>query len=220
MSNRTLGMDDRLFSYFTKVSLRESELQRRLREETAQMPMARMQIAPEQGQFMALLVELLGAKKIVEVGTFTGYSALSMASALPEDGHLWACDVNEEWTDMGKRYWADAGISHKITLRLRPAAETLQALLDQGMAGQFDMAFLDADKSNYDTYYELCLQLLRPNGLIMVDNVLWGGSVADPTDQDEDTVAIRALNEKIRDDDRVSMSMVPIADGLTLARKR
>ncbi len=220
MSNRTLEMNDRLFSYFLQNSLRETALQRSLREETALLPMARMQIAPEQGQLMGLLVELTGAKKIVEVGTFTGYSALSMALAMPEDGLLWACDVSEEWTDIGRRYWADAGVAHKITLRLGPATETLQGLLDAGQAGTFDMAFIDADKSNYDAYYELCLRLLRRGGLLLVDNVLWGGSVADPTNQEVDTTAIRALNTKIRDDDRVSISMLPIADGLTLARKR
>lgn len=220
MSNRTLEMNDRLFSYFLQNSLRETALQRSLREETALLPMARMQIAPEQGQLMGLLVELTGAKKIVEVGTFTGYSALSMALAMPEDGLLWACDVSEEWTDIGRRYWADAGVAHKITLRLGPATETLQGLLDAGQAGTFDMAFIDADKSNYDAYYELCLRLLRRGGLLLVDNVLWGGSVADPKNQEVDTLAIRTLNTKIRDDDRVSISMLPIADGLTLARKR
>ncbi|MCK6512144.1 class I SAM-dependent methyltransferase [Myxococcota bacterium] len=220
MSNRTLALDDRLFSYFLQHSLRETALQRSLREETALLPMARMQIAPEQGQLMGFLVELTGARKIVEVGTFTGYSALSMALALPEDGQLWACDVSEEWTDIARRYWADAGVAHKMTLRLAPAVETLQGLLDAGQAGTFDMAFIDADKSNYDAYYELCLRLLRRGGLLLVDNVLWGGSVADPNDQEVDTLAIRALNAKIHDDDRVSMSLLPIADGLTLVRKR
>ena len=220
MSNRTIGMKDDLYGYFLRASLREPAILRALREETAGLEMARMQIAPEQGQFMALMVELLGVRRVLEVGTFTGYSTLSMARVLPEDGQIIACDVSVEWTEMAKRYWADAGVAHKIDLRLAPASQTLERLLEEGQAGSFDLAFLDADKENYDTYYEQSLRLLRVGGLIMVDNVLWGGSVADESIQDAETTALRALNVKIRDDERVSVSMLPLADGLTLARKR
>jgi predicted O-methyltransferase YrrM len=221
MSNRTIQVDDKLYDYIVSVSVREADILRKLREETAQLGgMARMQISPEQGQFMALLVELTGAKRMLEVGTFTGYSTLACATALPPDGELVACDMSKEWTDIGQRYWQDAGVSDKIQLRLGPAAETLQALLDADQANTFDLMFIDADKVNYDTYYELGLKLVRPGGLIMIDNVLWHGSVADPGVQDEDTNAIRALNKKLHTDNRITLSMVPISDGLTLARRR
>lgn len=179
-----------------------------------------MQISPEQGQFMAFLARLTGARRVVEVGTFTGYSALTVALALPADGRLVACDVSAEWTAIGRRYWEEAGVADKIDMRLAPALETLDALLTDGHADTFDMAFIDADKENYGAYYERCLRLIRPGGLIMVDNVLWGGSVADPDRDDGDTNAIRALNRALRDDDRVDFSLVPIGDGLSLARKR
>lgn len=220
MSNRTISLDDRLYDYLLANSLRESQTQQQLRKLTAEHEWARMQIAPEQGQFMALLVELTGARKIIEIGTFTGYSALTMAAALPADGQLICCDISQEWTDIGWPFWEEAGVTARIDLRLAPALETLDALLEEQQAGQFDMAFIDADKTGYEAYYERCLELLRPGGLVMFDNTLWNGDVADPQKQDEDTVAIRALNKKLHDDERVSLSLVPIGDGLTLARKR
>ena len=220
MSNRSLELTDRLYDYLLSVSLREPPLLARLREETAALPLSIMQIGPEQGQFMALLVELIGARRTLEIGTFTGYSALAVALALPPDGRVVACDINEETAAVARRYWAEAGVADKIDLRLAPADETLAGLIAEGRAGSFDFAFIDADKQGYDTYYEACLELLRPGGLIAVDNVLWDGAVADPERDDPDTRAIRALNEKIRDDRRVSLSLLPIGDGLTLARKR
>ena len=220
MSNRTLNLSDPLYEYMLSVSLREPQVLRRLREETARDEMARMQVAPEQGQFMALLVELTGARQALEIGVFTGYSALCIAQSLPEAGRLVACDISETWTRTARRYWREAGVEHKIDLRVAPAADTLEELVKQGNAGRFDFAFIDADKQNYDLYYERSLQLLRPGGLIAIDNVLWGGAVIDTSDQDADTVAIRALNMKLRDDERVAISLVPIADGLTLLRKR
>lgn len=223
MSNRTIQVDDRLYDYLLAHSSREDDLLRRLRAETAKMPMARMQIGPEQGQFMALLTELTGAKRAIEVGTFTGYSSICVARALPKDGKLICCDVSEEYTAVARKYWAEAGLTEKIELKLAPATETLDALLAAGGANTYDLGFIDADKENYDQYYERLLQLIRPGGLIMIDNVLWGGDVADPTIGDadnKDTAAIRRLNAKVVRDERVSMSLVPIGDGLTLARKR
>lgn len=219
MANRTLDLTDRLYDYLLRVSVREPPVLAELRTETAKLPAAGMQIGPEQGQFMALLVELIGARRTLEVGTFTGYSALAVALALPPEGRVIACDVSEEYTRVARRYWAKAGVEHKIELRLGPALQTLGALLAGGGAGSFDFAFIDADKNNYDGYYEQALLLVRPGGLIAIDNVLWGGAVVDPEKRDEDTVAIRALNEKLKGDDRVSLSLVPIGDGLTLARK-
>ena len=215
-----LGLSEALYDYILSVSLREADVLRRLREETARMPLAIMQIAPEQGQFMALIVELMGAKRTLEVGVFTGYSSLAVALALPDDGHITACDVSEEWTAIARRYWAEAGVADKVDLRLAPAIETLDALLADGQAGSYDFAFIDAEKTEYTDYYERVLQLLRQGGLVAIDNVLWNGAVADPADDKEDTNAIRAFNEKLRDDDRVSLSLLPLADGLTLARKR
>ena len=220
MANRTITLSDGLYDYLLDVSLREPDVLRRLREETAKIPAAAMQIAPEQGQFMALLVEVMGARNAIEVGTFTGYSSLSVALALPPGGRLVTCDVNEEWTDVARRYWAEAGVADRIDLRLAPALETLDALIAEGEAGTFDFAFIDADKAEYDAYYERILTLLRPGGLVSVDNVLWRGRVLDTAKQDPDTRAIRAFNEKIHADPRVSLSLVPIGDGLTLARKR
>lgn len=220
MANRSLTITDALHDYILRQTLREPALLAELRQETSRLPMANMQIGPEQGQFMALLVELIGARQALEIGTFTGYSALCVALALPADGHLTACDVSEEYTAVARRYWARAGIADKIDLRLAPAVETLDALLAKGRAGTYDFAFIDADKSSYDAYYERALALLRPGGLVVVDNVLWGGDVADPAKKDSDTTAIRALNKKIRDDARVSMSLIPVGDGLLLARKK
>jgi predicted O-methyltransferase YrrM len=221
MSSTQLSPTDPLKAYIREVSLREPEILARLRAETAKLEDAMMQISPEQGQFMALLVDTLGARRCLEVGTFTGYSALAVALALPQDGKLIACDVSEEWTSIGRRYWAEAGVAHKIDLRLGPAAETLDRLVQGGQAGSFDFAFIDADKPNYDTYYERSLTLLRPGGIVAIDNVLWGGSVIKPEkDKDTNTLAIRALNRKIKDDARVTISLLTIGDGLTLARKR
>lgn len=213
-------LTEALHRYLLSVSLREPESLRRLREETASLPMAGMQIAPDQGQFMSLLVKLVGARRILEVGVFTGYSSLVMALALPADGRLTALDVSEEWTAVARRHWREAGVADKIDLRLRPALDSLDALLAEGLAGSYDLAFIDADKQNYLGYYERCLQLLKPGGLLLVDNALWGGQVADPQDNGEDTCAIRALNARIHGDPRVDLSLLPIADGLMLALKR
>lgn len=220
MADSTLNLSPSLYRYFQRVSLREPEVLQKLREQTHRMSMSQMQISPEQGQFMALLIELIGAKKTLEIGTFTGYSALSVALALPKDGKLIACDINGEWTKIAKRFWEMAGVADKIDLRLAPAVETLQALLNKGNAGTFDFAFVDADKKNYPQYYELSLQLLRSGGLMAIDNVLWSGAVADPEVQDDNTVVLRELNEKVLKDKRVTMSMVPIGDGVTLVRKK
>ena len=220
MTNRTLAIDDRLYLYLVDHSLRETALMRELRELTQGHAMAHMQIAPEQGQFLALLVELLGAEQIIEIGTFTGYSALCMAQAMPPNGRLLCCDINPEWTAIASDYWERAGVRERIDLRIAPALETLDKLLEDGAAGHFDSAFIDADKTNYLNYSERCLQLLRPGGLLMFDNTLWNGAVADPEDQSADTLALRALNHRLLGDERVSLSLVPIGDGLTLARKR
>jgi len=201
------------------VSLREPDVLRELRFETASDEHANMQISPEQGQFMALLVKLLGAKKTLDVGVYTGYSSLCIALSMPKDGRVIACDLNREWTDTAKRYWLRAGVTDKIELRLAPAQKTLEDLLAKKAAASFDFAFIDADKINYDLYYEYCLELIRPGGLIAIDNVLWDGAVADDAADDADTTAIRTLNHKIHTDPRVEISLVPIADGLTLARK-
>jgi predicted O-methyltransferase YrrM len=220
MSNKTLNLDEELASYLWRVTDREPDILRRLRAETASHPRSGMQICPEQGQFMVMLMELLGAKKTLEVGVFTGYSSLVVALALPADGHITALDISDEYTSIARRYWAEAGVAGKIDLRIAPALETLDALIADGQSGSYDFSFIDADKSGYDAYYERSLTLLRKGGLIAIDNVLWGGAVADPRQNDEDTAALRALNEKLHLDERVSLSMLPIGDGLTLARKR
>jgi predicted O-methyltransferase YrrM len=219
MRSRSL-LPDEIERYVGETITKETPLQRRLRAETAKLPMALMQIGPDQGALLALLVRLIGAKRTLEIGTFTGYSALAVAQALPKDGKVIACDVSEEWTSIARRYWQEAGLADRIDLRLGPAAETLKALLDGGGAGGFDFAFIDADKSSYDTYYELCLKLIRPNGLIAIDNVLWSGAVVDEKKRDADTTALRALNLKIRDDARVDAALLTVGDGLMLARKR
>ena len=220
MSRKTLTLDDRLHDYLLRVSLREPEVLRRLREETASHPMANMQIAPEQGQFMALLIRMLGARRVLEVGVFTGYSSLAMALALPPEGRIVACDVSEEYTSIARRFWREAGVEDRIDLRIAPALETLDALLAEGQSGTVDFAFIDADKPNYRAYYERCLTLLRPGGVVAIDNVLWSGTVADPAQSDPDIEAIRALNLALHEDPRVDLSLLPLADGLTLARKR
>jgi caffeoyl-CoA O-methyltransferase len=220
MSNKTFTLPDALYDYVLSVSLREEPVLRRLRMETATDSMSVMQIAPEQGQFMALLVQLMGARKALEIGVYTGYSALCVANALPADGRLVACDISEPWTAVAQRYWREAGVIGKIDLRLAPALETLDQLIQAGETGTFDFAFIDADKENYTAYYEQVLKLLRPGGLIAIDNTLWSGSVIDPSCQDPDTRAIRAFNKALHTDTRVDISLVPIADGLTFALKR
>ena len=220
MSSRNGFIETHIYEYILANSLRDRDELKRLRQETRAMPMGGMQVSPDQGQFMGLLVELIDAKRIVEVGTFTGYSSIAMALALPADGRLIACDVSDEFTSIARRYWQEAGVADKIELRLGPAVATLDRMLAAGETGCFDMAFIDADKENYDAYYERCLQLLRSGGLILIDNVLWGGRPADANEQSESTVAIRALNAKIHADERVTASLLSIGDGLTLARKR
>jgi caffeoyl-CoA O-methyltransferase len=219
MSNRTIALSDRLHDYYQRVSLREPAILHALREETAAMPGAGMQISPEQGQLMRLLVELTGTRRAIEIGTYTGYSALCVALAMGPEGRLIACDINPETTAVAQRYWRQAGVADRIDLRLGPALATLDGLLQAGGAGRYDFAFIDANKEDYAAYYERALQLLRPGGLVAIDNVLWGGDVADPAKTDDETTAIRALNEKVHGDPRVSISMLPIGDGLTLARK-
>ena len=209
-----------LADYVDANWLRESPLKRRLREQTGKMRQAGMQISAHQGQQMALLARIIGAKRAVEVGTFTGYSALCVAEALGSDGKLWCCDVSEEWTAIGRRYWKEAGLDNRIELTIAPALQTLDGLLAKGLAGQIDMAFIDANKNDYDVYYERCLTLVRKGGLILIDNVLWGGSVANLAEKDEDTAAIRALNAKLRSDERVDLTLFAVGDGMTCALKR
>jgi predicted O-methyltransferase YrrM len=220
MSAATIAMTEALYGYLLETTVREPEILHRLRLETAKLPTGGMQISPEQGQLMRLLIELTGARRALEVGVFTGYSSTSVALALPADGTLVACDISEEWTNVARRYWQEAGVASKIELHVQPALRTLDALIAAGQAASFDFAFIDADKTAYDSYYERCLTLLRPGGLLAVDNSLWSGAVADATDQRDNTRAIRALNQKIAGDPRVSASLVPIGDGLYLARKR
>lgn len=220
MSNRSIGLAEDLHAYLLSVGVREPEVLRALREETAELPRASMQIAPEEGAALAMLVRLMGARRILEVGTFTGYSSTAMALALPAGGQIVCCDVSEEWTDIARRAWARAGVADRVELHLRPALDTLDDLLAADQAGTFDLAFIDADKGNYGAYYERALRLVRRGGLIAIDNVLWSGRVADPSVTDDDTEAIRELNALIATDDRVDVAMLPIADGLTLARIR
>lgn len=219
MSRRTIDLDDTLYQYLLDHSLREHPEQTALREATRKHPRGGMQISPEQGQFMQLLVKLVGAKRTIEIGTFTGYSALCVALALPKDGKILACDISDEYTSVGRPYWQRAGVADKIELVIAPATETLDARIAAGEAGQYDFAFIDADKEGYDGYYERCLQLVRQGGLMAFDNTLWGGDVAKPAD-DDDTRALQALNDKLHRDERIDVAMLPIGDGLTLARKR
>lgn len=221
MSNQFLALSELIYAYIMNNSLREPDVLRRLREETeANNPMAIMAISPVQGQFMMLLLKLIGAKKTLEVGVFTGYSSLCTALTIPADGKVYACDVSEEWTSVARRYWAEAGVTDKITLKLAPANETLDALLADGHAGTFDFAFIDADKSNYDGYYERALKLVRKGGLLVFDNMLWYGKVADDSVTDADTVALRALNAKLHQDERVFASLIGVGDGMNLAIKQ
>jgi predicted O-methyltransferase YrrM len=219
LSNRTLSIDDRVYDYMLSVSLKESALLKQLREETSGIEYSEMQISPEQGQFMAMMVKITGARRALEIGTFTGYSSICIAGALPADGELVCCDDSEEWTAMAKKFWTQAGLGERIRLRLGDAGATLQDLLDAGQAETFDFVFIDADKQNYPLYYERALKLLSPHGLIAVDNTLWGGDVADPENNEPGTRAIRGFNETLKQDDRVDISLVPIGDGLTLVRK-
>jgi caffeoyl-CoA O-methyltransferase len=220
MSNATLGLPADLHEYLLAVGVREPEILRDLRAETAGLPEHDMQIAPEQGAFMALLVELTGTRRYLEVGTFTGYSSLAVALALPPDGSIVCCDISREWTDVARRYWERAGVADRIELRLGPAMDSLDAMLAEGLAGSFDFAFLDADKIGYPAYTDRLLALLGSGGLLAIDNVFWGGEVANPSVDDESVRAVRQTNEMLATDGRVSLAMVPIADGLTLARKR
>ena len=219
MSRRTLNLDDTVYDYLLDHSLREHPEQTALREATRSHPRANMQISPEQGQFMSLLVKLIDARRTIEIGTFTGYSALTVALALPAEGKILACDISAEYTAIGKPCWQRAGVVDKIGLVIAPAAETLDACIAAGESGHYDFAFIDADKTGYDAYYERCLQLVRAGGLIAIDNTLWGGDVARPA-EDEDTRALQALNDKLHHDERIDLSMLPLGDGLSLARKR
>ena len=219
MTLRTIQIDDRLFQYVLDHSVREHPAQTALREATRAHPHAGMQISPDQGQFMALLIKLLGARRTIEVGTFTGYSALTVALALPEDGHVLACDISDEYTRIGRPFWKQAGVGHKIDLVIAPALQTLDERLAVGEAESYDFAFIDADKSNYDPYYERCLKLVRAGGLIALDNMLWNGSVARPA-KDADTAALQQLNLKLHRDARIDLTLLTVGDGLTLARKR
>jgi predicted O-methyltransferase YrrM len=220
MSSQSIGLSDELHDYVVRMGVREAEVLRRLRERTAHLPQGGMQISPEQGAFMALLVRVMGARRCLEVGTFTGYSSTAVALALPPDGRVLCCDVSREWTDIAREAWADAGVADRVELRLGPALDTLDALLADGEAGTFDFGFIDADKPNYDGYVERALRLVRAGGLIAIDNTLWDGRVADPSVQDESTQAIRALNEKLSTDERVDVALTPVGDGLTLLRVR
>jgi len=220
VANRSLKLTDKLYDYLLDVSLREDKVLARLRTETRKLPLGIMQIGPDQGQFMSLIVKLIGAVKAIEVGTFTGYSSICVARALPPKGRLICCDVSEAYTAIARKYWALAKVDHKISLKLAPATQSLDELIKTGHSGTFDFAFIDADKPNYGKYYECCLTLLRPGGLIAVDNVLWSGAVADSRKRDADTTALRAFNARLKRDKRVDIAMLAIGDGLTLARKR
>mgnify|MGYP006289106537 FL=1 len=220
MSTRSIGLNQSLQDYLLDQSLREHELLAELRSETEQMPEANMQIAPEQGQFMALLARLIGVRRYLEVGTFTGYSALAVMLGLPEQAEATCLDISEEWTSIAERYWIRAGLNDRMHLHLAPAGDTLARLISEGWSGDYDMAFIDADKTGYAEYYERCLELVRPGGLILVDNTLWDGRVADPGDDDPDTAAIRDFNRRLRGDDRVDLSLLPLADGVTILRRR
>jgi predicted O-methyltransferase YrrM len=220
MANQTIGLSDDLAAYVVRVGTREPEVLARLREETAALPQHDMQIAPEEGAFLALLVELMQARRCIEVGTFTGYSSIAIALALPDNGRLVCCDVSEDWTSLARTYWDEAGVAAKIDLRVAPATETLDQLLEDGQEATYDFAFVDADKTGYDGYYERLLRLVRPGGLIALDNTLWGGQVLDEGTDDADNRALQALNAKLAGDERITLCLLPVADGVTLARRR
>lgn len=220
MSQSSLGLPDDLRAYLLKVGVREPDVLRRLRDETESIPQHDMQISAEQGALMAMLVEVSGARRCIELGTFTGYSSLAVALALADDGSILCCDVSEEWTSMARRYWSEAGVEDKIDLRIGPALDTLDGLLADGGAATYDFAFVDADKVSYPLYCQRLLELVRPGGLILWDNVLWGGDVIRPEVDDDDTRAVRTLNDQLAADERVSIAMVPISDGLTIVRVR
>jgi predicted O-methyltransferase YrrM len=220
MSNASMGLPPDLQAYLVGHGVREAAILKRLRDETARLPQHNMQIAPEQGALLALLVELTGAKRCLEIGTFTGYSSLVVAMAMPSDGTIVCCDISDEWTSVARRYWAEAGVADRVDLRLGPAIDTMDQLLDSGAEGTFDFAFVDARKNEYPEYHERVIRLLRSGGLAAYDNVLWGGSVVDDSVQDEETLGVRRLNERLAADERVSIAMLPVADGVTLARKR
>jgi predicted O-methyltransferase YrrM len=220
MTSKSIGLPDDLYDYVLAHGVREPAILTRLREETASHPMAQMQIEPLQGAIFRLLVELLDARSYVEIGTFTGYSSLAVALAMPADGGLVCCDVSEEYTSVARRYWAEAGVADRVDLRIGPGIEGLDALLAEGRENTFDLAFIDADKKSYPDYYERCLQLVRQGGVVALDNVLWGGDIVDGSKRDRDTLALRAVNELVRDDERVTPVLLPVADGMTLARKR
>lgn len=220
MSSSSEFLPRAVYEYLIEHSVREPEVLAELRQETARLAESNMQIGPEQGQFMALLVRLIGARRCIEVGVFTGYSSLAVALALPEDGHLLACDVSEEWTAIARRYWQQAAVTERIELVLRPALETLDARIAAGESGSYDFAFIDADKTGYADYYERVMVLLREGGLVTIDNTLWSGKLADPNSHDADIDALRAFNDKLHGDQRIDLAMLPVADGLTLARKR
>jgi O-methyltransferase len=220
MGHGITGWDQVVTDYIIRFGTQETALMQALRDETAALPESGMQIGPDQGQLLGFLVRLLGVRQALEIGTFTGYSALAVAQTLPPGGKLICCDVSEQWTSIGRRYWREAGVAERIDLRLAPALDTLAALERDGQTGRFDLAFIDADKENYDSYYEACLRLVRPGGLIAIDNVLWDGAVADPDNNKPSTAALKALNGKIRNDDRVDLCLLPIGDGVTLVRPR
>ena len=220
MSSRSFAVDPAIDAYIESLIPSETPLQSRLRELTQAMPEARMQIGPAQGQFMAMLAKLVNVKRYLEIGVFTGYSSLVMAAAMPEDGRVVACDVSEEYTSIAREYWKEAGVEHKIDLRLAPALETLDGLIAGGQGGSFDIAFIDADKENIPAYFERCLRLVRKNGLIMIDNVLWSGRILEENPESNDTRVLKEFNQRVFDDGRVEALMLPIADGLTMARVR
>ncbi|MGA1264793.1 MAG: class I SAM-dependent methyltransferase [Prochlorothrix sp.] len=219
-NHKSIGLSPRLYDYMLSVSLREPEILAQLRAETQQNPAGRMQVTPEQGQFLAFLVQLIGAERTLDIGVFTGYSSLVVALALPPTGQVIACDLDPEITQVAQRYWEAAGVADRIQLHIAPATETLDNLISSGQTNSFDFAFIDADKGNYINYYEQCLQLLRPGGLVAIDNVLWAGQVVNTKNTRLTLQAIRDFNTKLYDDDRIDLSLVPISDGLTLARKR